>query len=206
MSPSPKSSPKPSHNMEGKYAILMETNGEEFESWYYFIKIEGNEENLKHLQDQLEQVEWYILDELSTFDLELDYPVSAITAKEMTKVDLNATSFHRKFDGRLKRIDLDFKSKDGTETKMCKTFDILGYGSIDEFISDEDIDDEDLVSASDSTDNESLSDDVSTEDEDDDETVSEEEKDTSDKKKFIPPSLINKDLPKFARKKQHHKK
>ena len=137
MSPSPKSSPKPSHNMEGKYAILMETNGEEFESWYYFIKIEGNEENLKHLQEQLEQVEWYVLDELSTFDLELDYPVSAITAKEMTKVDLNATSFHRKFDGRLQRIDLDFKSKDGTETKMCKTFDILGYGSIDDFISDE---------------------------------------------------------------------
>jgi hypothetical protein len=206
MTPSPKS-PEPSHNMTGKYAILMETSGEEFESWYYFIKIEGNEDNLKHLQDQLDQVEWYILDELSTFDLELENPVSAITAKEMTKVDLNAKSFHRKFDGKLQKINLDFKPKDGNETKICKTFDILGYGSIDEFIDDEDIDEEDLVSVSDSTDNESLSDDVSSEeDEKDDDTVSEEEKDTSNKKKFIPPSLINKDLPRFARKKQHPKK
>ena len=38
---------EPSHKMDGKYAILMETSGEEFESWYYFIRIDGNEENLK---------------------------------------------------------------------------------------------------------------------------------------------------------------
>ena len=139
-----------SHNMTSKYATLMETSGEEQESWYYFIKVDGNEEALKHLQDQLEKVDWYILDDLSTFDLDLDYYISANTAKEMTKLELNHCSFHRKFDGKLKIIDFDFKKKDGNETKICKVFDLLGYGQIEEFINDEDIDDEDLRSGSES--------------------------------------------------------
>ena len=151
---------KPSHNMTSKYATLMETSGEEQESWYYFIKVDGNEEALKNLQDQLEKVDWYILDDLSTFDLDLDYYVSANTAKEMTKLELNHCSFHRKFDGKLKNIDFDFKKKDGNETKICKVFDVLGYGQIEEFIDDEDID-EDLRSnnGSSSEDSDSSSDD-----------------------------------------------
>ena len=150
---------EPSHKMDGNYVILMETNGEEYESWYYFIRVEGNEENLQYLQQQFEKVDWHILDDLSTFDLDLDHQVSARTAKEMTKVDLNHTLFHRKFDGTLKKIDFDFKKKDGNETKICKIFDVLGYGQIDDYISDEDIDPEDLVSNdSESTDNESISD------------------------------------------------
>ena len=154
-------SKEPSHKMDGKYAILMETSGEEYESWYYFIRVEDNEENLKFLQHQLEKIDWHILDDLSTFDIELEPYVSAQTAKEMTKVDLNPTSFHRKFDGKLQRIDFDFKKKDGNETKICKVFDVLGYGQIEDYISDEDIDDEDL--ADDSTDNESVSDEDSEE-------------------------------------------
>jgi hypothetical protein len=172
----------PSHNTEGDYAILMETNGEEYESWYYFLKVKGNEENLKHLQSQLDKGDWYILDDLSTFDLELDKYVSATTAKEMTKVDLNSNSFHRKFDGRLKKIDFDFKKKDGNETRICKVFDVLGYGQIDDYISDEDIDDEDLVTDDESTDNESVSESSSSEEESED-----ERKDL--RKKRIPPSL-----------------
>ena len=150
----------PSKKTDGLYATLMETSGEENESWLYFIRMEGNEENLQHLQKQLEKVDWYILDDLSTFDLELEHPVSAQTAKEMSKLDLNHTSFHRKFDGVLKKIDLDFNKKDGNETKICKTFDILGYGQIENFIDDEDLDEEDLVSNSDEdeddTENESV--------------------------------------------------
>ena len=176
----------PSHNTEGDYAILMETNGEEYESWYYFLKVKGNEENLKHLQSQLDKVEWYILDDLSTFDLELDKYVSAQTAKEMTKVDLNSNSFHRKFDGTLKKIDFDFKKKDGNETKICKIFDVLGYGQIDEYIIDEDIDDEDLVTDDESTDDESVSDSSPSSSE------SEEEEKKDNKKKRIPPSLAKK--------------
>jgi len=139
----------------GKYAILMESNDEEFEQWYYFIKVDGNEENLKYLQKQLEKIEWEIMEDLSTFDLELEYLVSAQTAKEMTKIDLNAYSFHRKFDGTLQKIDFEFKRKDGNETKMCKVFDTLGYGKIEEYISDEDVDEEDYETES--TDEESVS-------------------------------------------------
>ena len=172
-----------SHNTEGDYAILMETNGEEYESWYYFLKVKGNEDNLKHLESQLDKVDWYILDDLSTFDLELEKYVSAKTAKEMTKVDLNSNSFHRKFDGRLKKIDFDFKKKDGNETRICKVFDVLGYGQIDDYISDEDIDDEDLVTDDESTDNETVSESSSSEEEESED----ERKDI--KKKRIPPSL-----------------
>jgi hypothetical protein len=146
----------------GKYAILMETNDEEFEQWYYFIKVDGNEENLEYLHKQLEKIDWEIMEDLSAFELDMDYVVSAQTAKEMSKVSLNYYSDHRKFDGRLKKIDFEFKKKDGNETKICKVFDTLGYGKIEDYISDEDIDDEDLCS--DSTDEESVSSSSSEED------------------------------------------
>lgn len=136
---------KPSHIMTGDYAVLMETNGEEHESWYYFIRKEGNEESLRHLQDQLEKVDWYIIDNLSTFDLDLDNSVCARTAKEMTKLDINHYSFHRKFDGKLQRIDFNFTKKKSNEKKIFEVFDRLGYGQIEDYISDEDIDPEDLV-------------------------------------------------------------
>ena len=150
----------PSHKMTGDYAVLMETNGHEMESWYYFIRVEGNEENLKYLQDQLEQVQWYVLDDYSTFDLDLEHYVSAQTAKEMTNVELNHCSFHRKFDGTLQKIDFDFSKKDKNKKKIKKVNEILAYGLIEEYIDDEDINPEDLVSCSDSsddTDNESIS-------------------------------------------------
>ena len=111
-------SPEPSHNMEGQYVALMETNGKECESWYYFIKYEGNEKALKHLENQLNKVEWYVVDDLSVFDLDLEHFVSASTAKEMTKLELNSYSFHRKFDGVLREIDLGFKKKDKNEKKQ----------------------------------------------------------------------------------------
>jgi hypothetical protein len=178
---------EPSHKMDGKYAILMETSGEEFESWYYFIRVDGNEENLKYLHDQMEKVNFYVLDDLSTFDLEMEHPVSAQTAKEMTKVDLNSMSFHRKFDGTLKRIDFDFKNKDGNETKICKVFDVLGEGQIEDYISDEDIDEEDLVSIS--TDDESLNESES-DNESDNENESGDENESNDEKDKIPKSIL----------------
>ena len=151
---------EPSHNMTGDYVVLMETSGEEMESWYYFIRVQGNEENLKFLQDQLEQVDWYVLDDLSTFDLDLEHYVSAQTAKEMTKLDLNYSSPHRKFDGKLKIIDFEFDKKDKNKKKIRKVNKILGYSSIEAFIDDEDYDEEDLRSGSEGsndTDNESIS-------------------------------------------------
>jgi hypothetical protein len=171
-----------SHNMEGEYAVLMETNGHECESWYYFIRKQGNEEALKNLQEQLEKVDWYILDDLSTFDLDLENFVSAKTAKEMSKIEINSYMFHRKFDGKLKTIDLGFRSKDKNKKKIEKTFDLLGYGQIEDYISDEDIDPEDLLSGTESersdSSNESYSDSSS-------ESSSDSESESDDKKKKI---------------------
>lgn len=133
------------------YATLMETNGEEVESWYFFIRKEGNEDALNFLNEQLDKVDFYIVDDLSTFDLEIEYFVSEQTAKEMTKIEMNHTSFHRKFDGKLKTIDFKFDKKDDNEDMIFKVFDTLGYGSIDEYIDEEDIDPEDLVSCSSSS-------------------------------------------------------
>lgn len=201
-------SSEPSHNMVGKYAALMETNDQECESWYYFIKVEGNEDNLNHLQKQLQKVEWYLMDDLSTFDLDTDHYVSAITAKEMTKVELNSYAFHRKFDGKLQKIDLDFKKKDSDETKMCKTFDMLGYGQIEDYIDDEDLDEEDLTD-NDDTDSDSENDSDSCSDSS---TSSDEEiktktiKNNNKNQKGIPPVLINSNLPRFAKAKRKGKK
>lgn len=133
---------------EFHYAILMETNGKEYESWYYFIRWEGNEEALRHLQKQIESMDFYILDDLSTFDLDLEHLVSEKTAKEMTKVELNALMFHRKFDGKLDKIDLKLNRRDSNDKKLVKIFKKLGIGRIDDFIDGEDIDPEDLASGS----------------------------------------------------------
>jgi hypothetical protein len=193
--------------MTGKYVALMETNGKECESWYYFIKLEGNEEALKHLQDQLEQIDWYILDDLSTFDLDLDNPVDASTAKQMTKVDLNAYSFHRKFDGKLDKINFSFSKKDrkNNERMMCKVFDVLGYGQLEDYIDDEDIDPEDLVSCSDSDSNNSDSSNSS----DESESSSSEEERKHVSKKGLPPGISsgNKNqipIPRWAKAKKRH--
>lgn len=193
-----KSYPEPSHKMTGDYAALMETNGKECESWYYFIRCENNMEALNHLQKQLEQVDWYILDDLSTFDLDLEHFVDANTAKQMTKLELNAYQFHRKFDGKLDEINFNFKKKDlkNNIKMMEKVFDLIGYGQIDDYISDEDLDPEDLESDSDS---ESDSDENDSSD-----SSSEDEK----IKSKIPSSLMNSDLPRWAKakkKKKHNK-
>jgi len=188
------SSPEPSHIMSGDYVVLMETNGKEFESWYYFIRRERNEEALKHLQSQLEMVKnWYILDELSTFDIDMEHFVSAKTAKEMTKLEMNSYSFHRKFDGKLQKINFNFTKKDlrNNERMMCKIFDHLGYGQIEDYISDEDLDSEDLTDYNSSSEEET----EETEDTDND-SISEddsEEQKTSIKNignKGLPPSLV----------------
>lgn len=193
---------------ERKYALLQETSGEENESWYVFIKYQGNEEALAHLNKQLEQVEWYLEDDLSTFDLELDYLVSEQTAKEMTKVDINHYSFHRKFDGTLQKIDLKLKPSHSNVKKMSKVYDILGYGGIENYIDQEDIDPEDLRKSDDSS--------SSSEEEDDSEDGSSSEEDSSeeesesedDKKRTKLPPVLNKkkiEIPRFAKAKIKHK-
>ena len=207
-----KEEPEPSHNMEGRYVALLETNGEENEQWYYFIRYEGNEENLQHLQNQLEKVDWYVLDDLSTFDLDLEHFVCAQTAKEMTKVELNV-HWNRKFDGKLQKIDLGFKKKDKNDKMITRTFDMLGYGQIEDFIDDEDIDPEDLAdsdeeseSDSENTENESESSDSESSDST---PPPKKGRDKKERAKGIPPALLSDTRPGWAKakgKKHRHKK
>lgn len=120
-----------------KFAILMETNGDEFESWYNFIRYEGNEEALQHLQKQLEKVDFYVVDDMSTFDLDLDHLVSEDTAREMCTVDLNAFMFHRKFNGKMKKVDFGFSRKDENEDRIEKVHEKIGFGDIDKYVDGE---------------------------------------------------------------------
>jgi hypothetical protein len=187
-------------NNENKYAVLMETNGEECESWYYSIRYNGNEENLKYLNEQLETVDWYILDDFSTFDLDLEHLISEETAKQLTKLELNHYSFHRKFDGILDKIDLKLKKNHKNEKKISRVFNILGYGKIEDFIDKEDIDEEDLTDKSDSSsDNDSQSDKSESEEDTD-------KKNKSNKKNSIPPSIRKTEIPRIALVKQRKNK
>ncbi len=136
---------KSTHCMEGKYAVIQEFNDEESEAWLYFIKYEGNEENLEYLRKQIESIEWQLMEDCSTFDIDLKNLVSAITAKEMTKVDLNSEQWHRKFDGKLEKIKFRFKEKHDDEDKMYVVYKKLGCGSIADYINDEDIDTDDMT-------------------------------------------------------------
>jgi hypothetical protein len=192
----------PTTTTECKYALLMETSGEECESWYYCIKYNGNEENLKHLQEQLESVDWYILDDLSTFDLELNYLIGEKTAKELTKLELNHHSFHRKFDGVLDKVELNLRKKDKNEKKMVKVFDLLGYGQIEDYIDGEDLDEEDLTDTQESSSNDE--DDEGDEgDEGDDSSEKSDEEESKKEKQDIPKSLhIKKNITRFSKNKK----
>jgi hypothetical protein len=116
----------------------METNGGEYESWYHFIRYEGNEDALSYLEQQFKKVEFYIIDDLSTFDIELKRLVSEETARQMCKIDLNAYMFHRKFDGKLDMIDFNFSKRDDNETMIEKVNEKIGMGEIDRYITNED--------------------------------------------------------------------
>ena len=120
------------------YVILCETSGEEVEQWYYFIKYEGNEKALKYLSDQLDKIEMFILDDLSTFDLDLENRVSETTAKEMTMIDVNSYTYHRKFDGKLQYIDFKLRKRDDNEDMIDKVHNVLAFGDIDKYIDNED--------------------------------------------------------------------
>ena len=144
---------------EEQYVVLAETNGEEIETWYYFFKFKENEDALNYLQKQLEKIDFYIEDDLSTFDLDLDHKFSAQTAKEMTKLEINSYQFHHKFDGKLKMIDLGLKKKHNNVKMMEKAHEKLslhsGNGDEEDWFEDsdpkEDVDPEDLCSSDDSS-------------------------------------------------------
>jgi hypothetical protein len=193
------------------YALLQETSGEECESWYYFIRYQGNEEALAYLEKQLDSIEWYTLDDLSTFVIETQYLVSESTAKEMTKVDINHVSFHRKFDGKLKMIDLGLKNSYSNEKKMTKVFDKISYGQIEDYIDQEDIDSEDLATHSeDNSDEDRESNESNSDSESSEENKEDKEDKKENKKRGKLPGVLSSnkkiEIPRKAMAKQHRKK
>ena len=93
------------------YVVLMETYPDDCESVYNFLKVEGNEKNLKHLQQQLDDIDdQVIIDDVNMFTIDLKHPVSESTANEICKLQVN-NILHRKFNGTLQRIDCGFKKK-----------------------------------------------------------------------------------------------
>ena len=135
---------KSTENKENKYVVLCETNEHESESWYYFIKYNGNEKELKYLYDQLEKIEMYLIEDMSTFDLDLDHLFSEQTAREMIKLEVNSVSFHRMFTGKLQFINLELKKRDDNEDMLMKCYEILGMGQIEDYVDGEFIHPEDL--------------------------------------------------------------
>jgi len=141
------------------YAILMESNENEVESWYYFLRVQGNEKELAYLNQQLEKMDMVFEDDLNTFILELENSVSEQTAREMCKVDLNHTTFHRKFDGKLEMINLNLKKRDSNLKMLRKLNKKLMNQGIENFIDNEDEIASDNLACS-STDEESDGDDL----------------------------------------------
>ena len=135
---------KSTENKENKYVVLCETNEHESESWYYFLKYNGNEKELKYLYDQLEKIEMYLIEDMSTFDLDLDHLFSEQTAREMIKLEVNSVSFHRMFTGKLQFINLELKKRDDNEDMLMKCYEILGMGQIEDYVNGEFIHPEDL--------------------------------------------------------------
>jgi len=193
-----------SHKTHGEYYILVETNAEEVESWYYFIRKEGNEEAIKQLKQDLDKVkDPEYIDDMSVFWIDVEKTVSSQTAKEMSKVELNSCQFHRKYDGVLKPIDFKFKKdkKEKQKRYLEKIFDKLGYGKIEEYISDEDIDTDDMDSFSESE-TESESDEIAKVDDVDDVEKDISELSIEEIKERLPPGLAESDVPQWARSKK----
>lgn len=121
-----------------KFSVIMETSGEECESWYYFVKYDGNEKALEHLKTQLESVEQSAAySDISVFDVEIDNLVSEQTVDEMVLLELNSVMYHRKFVGSMKMIDFGFKSKHKDTRKLAKIDEKLSNGLIDNFLGEE---------------------------------------------------------------------
>ena len=130
---------------ENNYVVLCETNEHESESWYYFLKYNGNEKALEYLSQQLEKIDMYLMEDMSTFDLDIDHYFSDQTALEMIKLEVNSVSFHRMFRGDLQMINLGLKKRDDNEDMLIKCYDKLGMGQVEDYIDGEFIHPEDLV-------------------------------------------------------------
>lgn len=126
--------------IKNEYVILSETDSDICETYYYFLKYNGNEKAIKHLEDTLKPTEdSEIYDDVHVFDIDTEHLVCEQTAFEMCRVELNnSESYHRKFDGELAFINFDIEENDDDTAILCKIHNILSFGNISDFIDDED--------------------------------------------------------------------
>jgi hypothetical protein len=142
--------------MSSSYAVLMETYPDDCESVYNFLKVQGNEKNLKHLEKQLNDIDdQVIIDDVNMFNIDIRHLVSEQTVDELCKLQLN-NILHRKFNGTLKIIDFSFKKKDQDAHKMFRIHDIIGNGDISQYIDDEVIFDSEVYYSSSDDDEDEL--------------------------------------------------
>ena len=71
-----------------KYAVLVEVDHKEEESYYCFLQYEGNENELKKLMCAMDNVCFENLGDVSSYSLDIENLVSEQTAKEIQKLDV----------------------------------------------------------------------------------------------------------------------
>ena len=126
--------------MTETYAVFIETNYDDGESWYTFIRKKDNEVPLNALQRLLQKVDWSRVEEESDSSFELNTEgVSVQTAKEMSMLDLGLRYFHGKFDGLMKPVEIELKKKYRNNKKAAVINDALGWGHIADYLSGEDL-------------------------------------------------------------------
>jgi hypothetical protein len=168
---------------EYTYAILSEINEETFDTCYSFIRYQGNEDALKELKETLDNIDWYLLEELSVFEVVLEPLISEKTANELISLKFRNSCRHRKFDGKMKKIDFKFKKKDSNNKKIRKVFSKLNGSSLDDHIDGE-------VDYGDSSDEvEELEDEEDEDEEEEEEEEEESDEEEESKGEEFPPNL-----------------
>lgn len=145
-----------------KYVVLMETSGPDCESWYYFIKHDGNEDALRFLSSQLESIDMDVVyEDMSKFDIDIENLISLEAVNQFIMLELNSVMYHRRYDGKLEMIDFGFKKSAKDSKRLLIIDEMLGGGKIDMYVSDQyipkeheptesDLEDSDTDSGSDS--------------------------------------------------------
>lgn len=117
------------------YYVLVETSDEYLETAMYFIKKKGNENNMKHLCKQLDYIHtWEPIKNCSIFMHDYKNAVSETTAREMSRLQINAQLPYIIFDGILDKIDLEIEQEWSIVEQIRHVTEMLGSGKISRYI------------------------------------------------------------------------
>jgi hypothetical protein len=129
--------PAPVVEQPKKYVVFQESCDRFLQSWYSFILWEGNEKNLKDLESQLDRIDMNIYENMSVFAIDTKNLVSEQTAREMCKICINSEYYHRMYNGKLKKINLNLTHDEDEEEQIEKVNDVLGNQGISDFVDGE---------------------------------------------------------------------